>query len=356
MNYEIENEFENIVNIKVVGIGGGGNNAINRMIQNNAKGVEFVAINTDKQVVNYSPADKKIQVGQKLTKGQGAGANPEVGRKAAEESKAEIAECLEGADMVFVAAGMGGGTGTGGAPVVAEIAKQMGMLTVGVVTKPFSFEGKHRAEQAKLGIEELSKHVDSLIIVPNDKLSSVSEEKITIRNAFAIADSVLIKAVASITDLITQTGFINVDFADIKTVMEDAGIAHMGIGHGKNPIEAARNAIESPLLETSISGAEKIILNFTTSDDVGFDELEEAAEKVKEQLHDNAQVIFGADMREDLENPVQVIVIATGFGENKPSFNAAKTNVAGNVNDSNREPDDFDIIQNMFNKKRFPNT
>lgn len=318
MNFEFENNYESVVAIKVVGIGGGGNNAVDRMIKNQIGGIEFVAINTDRQAMNYSAADTKIQVGEKLTKGQGAGSNPEVGRKSAEETADEIAKALEGTDMVFITAGMGGGTGTGGAPVVAEIAKSMGILTVGVVTRPFGFEGKKRADQAEAGILALREHVDSLIIIPNDRLKYVSEEKISFKNAFEVADSVLIQAVASISDLITGAGIINLDFADIKTVMQEAGYAHMGVGRaaGKNKtVEAAQRAIESPLLETSIRDAKKIILNVAVSTDVGLEDVEQAGDMIRELAHPDAHVIFGAFFKEELVDEMEIVIIATGFND-----------------------------------------
>ena len=258
MAFEMETGPENVVNIKVVGVGGGGNNVVNRMVRSGTKGVDFVAVNTDKQVLNASSATYKIQIGEKLTHGKGAGSNPEVGQKAAEESRNQLTKSLEGTDMVFITAGMGGGTGTGAAPVVAEIARELGVLTVGVVTKPFSFEGRRRMMQAEKGIEELRKRVDSLVIIPNERLKYATDQKITFANAFEIADDVLRQAVQSISDLIRDTGFINLDFADVTTVMKDAGLAHMGVGRaaGKGKAEeAAKMAISSPLLETSINGA-----------------------------------------------------------------------------------------------------
>ena len=250
MGFEFEQGLDNVVNIKVIGVGGGGGNAVNRMVENGVQGVEFVSINTDMQALNYSQATTKIQIGEKLTKGQGAGANPEIGRKAAEESKDQIAAALANTNMVFITAGMGGGTGTGAAPVVAQIARELGILTVGVVTRPFAFEGKKRLEQALSGIEELNKNVDSLVIIPNERLKYVSEQKITFKNAFEIADGVLRQAVKNISELITVPGFINLDFADVTSVMKDAGFAHIGTGSaaGKDKAaEAAREAISSPL-------------------------------------------------------------------------------------------------------------
>ena len=273
MAFEMETGPENVVNIKVVGVGGGGNNVVNRMVRSGTKGVDFVAVNTDKQVLNASSATYKIQIGEKLTHGKGAGSNPEVGQKAAEESRNQLTKSLEGTDMVFITAGMGGGTGTGAAPVVAEIARELGVLTVGVVTKPFSFEGRRRMMQAEKGIEELRKRVDSLVIIPNERLKYATDQKITFANAFEIADDVLRQAVQSISDLIRDTGFINLDFADVTTVMKDAGLAHMGVGRaaGKGKAEeAAKMAISSPLLETSINGAHGVLINVTGSMDIAW--------------------------------------------------------------------------------------
>lgn len=316
MGFEFEMGMDNVVTIKVIGVGGGGNNAVNRMISSGVQGVEFIAINTDKQALNYSAATVKIQVGEKLTKGQGAGSNPEIGRKAAEESREEIAKALEGTNMVFITAGMGGGTGTGGAPVVAQIAREMGILTVGVVTRPFNFEGKKRIEQALGGIEALRENVDSLVIIPNERLKFVSEQKITFKNAFDIADGVLRQAVANISELITVPGFINLDFADVTSVMKGAGFAHIGTGKaaGKDKAaEAAKMAISSPLLETSIDSAHGVILSITGSSDIGLDEIEIAAGMVQEAAHPDAHIIFGASIDDDLDDEIRVVVIATGF-------------------------------------------
>jgi len=304
--------------LKVIGVGGGGNNVVNRMVQAGMQGVEFIAVNTDRQCLNASQATQKLAIGEKLTGGKGAGANPEVGRESAKESKDQIAALLEGADMVFVTAGMGGGTGTGAAPVVAEIAKERGILTVGVVTKPFAFEGKRRMDAALKGIEELKQKVDSLVIIPNDRLKYATDEKITFANAFAIADDVLRQAVQSISDLITTTGLINLDFADVTAVMKDAGMAHMGVGRaaGKNKAEdATRIAINSPLLETSIQGARGIIVNITGPMDLDLDEVDAAASMVKEVAAEDALFMMGAAFDDSLEDEIRVTVIATGFGE-----------------------------------------
>ena len=309
---------DSVVNIKVIGVGGGGNNVVNRMVKTGTKGVDFIAVNTDKQALAVSSATFKIQIGEKLTNGQGAGSDPEVGRKSAEENRSQISKALEDADMVFITAGMGGGTGTGAAPIVADIAKELGVLTVGVVTKPFRFEGMRRMKQAEGGIAELRNKVDSLVIIPNERLKLATDQKITMVNAFEIADDVLQQAVQSISDLIKNTGFINLDFADVSAVMKDAGRAHMGVGRaaGKNKAEeAARMAISSPLLETSINGAKGVLINVTGSMDIGLEEVETAANLVQEAAHPEANIIFGAAFDETLEDEIRVTVIATGFDE-----------------------------------------
>ena len=318
MAFGLETGVENVVNIKVVGVGGGGNNVVNRMVRSGAQGVDFIAVNTDKQALNASSANYKLQIGEKLTGGKGAGSNPEIGRKAAEESRNQISKALEETDMVFVTAGMGGGTGTGAAPVVAEIARELGVLTVGVVTKPFGFEGRRRAQQAEAGIEELKDKVDSLVIIPNERLKFATDQKITFANAFEIADDVLRQAVQSISDLIRDTGFINLDFADVTAIMKDAGIAHMGVGRaaGKGKAEeAARMAISSPLLETSIEGARGVLINITGSTDIGLEEVEQAATLVQQAVHPDALTIFGATFDESLDDEIRVTVIATGFSD-----------------------------------------
>ncbi|MCI7126595.1 MAG: cell division protein FtsZ [Agathobaculum sp.] len=329
MGFEFEQGLDGVVNIKVIGVGGGGGNAVNRMVESGVQGVEFVSINTDMQALHFSQAGTKIQIGEKLTKGQGAGANPEIGRKAAEESKDQIAAALQGTNMVFITAGMGGGTGTGAAPVVAQIAREMGILTVGVVTRPFAFEGKKRLEQALGGIDELNKNVDSLVIIPNERLKYVSEQKITFKNAFEIADGVLRQAVANISELITVPGFINLDFADVTSVMKDAGYAHIGTGRaaGKDKAaEAARMAISSPLLETSIDMARGVIVSVIGSDDIGLDEVETAATMVQQAAHPDAHIIFGAFIDDTMDDEIRVVVIATGF-DSAP--NSAKLNMDG---------------------------
>ena len=375
---------ESVVNIKVIGVGGGGNNVVNRMVRTGTKGVEFIAVNTDKQALEASNATSKIQIGEKLTNGQGAGADPEVGRKSAEENRKQISEVLEGTDMVFITAGMGGGTGTGAAPIVADIAKEQGILTVGVVTKPFRFEGPRRMRQAEAGITELRTKVDSLVIIPNERLKLASDQKITMLNAFEIADDVLQQAVQSISDLIKNTGFINQDFADVSAVMKDAGRAHMGVGRaaGKNKAEeAAKMAISSPLLETSINGARGVLINVTGSMDIGLEEVETAANLVQEAAYPDANIIFGSAFDETLEDDIRVTVIATGFEENQSvpfphqteepaaaaapaapveeaSAPAAETPEAAPAPAEPEAPkpavndDDWDILERIFSKKR----
>ena len=321
----VENGPENVVTLKVVGIGGAGGNVVNRMVGSGTQGVEFIAVNTDKQALSMSTADQKIQIGEKLTHGQGAGSNPEVGSKAAEESRNEIAKALEGTDMVFITAGMGGGTGTGAGPVVADIAREAGILTVGVVTKPFGFEGKKRMTQAMNGIDELLGKVDSLLVIPNDRLKYATDQKVTFANAFEIADEVLHQAVTSISGLIKNTGFINLDFADVCTIMRGAGFAHMGVGHavGKGKAEdAAQMAISSPLMETSINGARGVLINITGSEDMGLEDVEVAANLVQAAAHPEANIIFGASFDNDMEDEIRVIVIATGFDEDSQTVKA----------------------------------
>ena len=372
---------DSVVNIKVIGVGGGGNNVVNRMVHTGTKGVDFIAVNTDKQALTMSAATYKIQIGEKLTQGQGAGSDPEVGRKSAEESRTQIAKALEGANMVFITAGMGGGTGTGAAPIVADIAKEQDILTVGVVTKPFRFEGSRRMKQAEGGIDELRNKVDSLVIIPNERLKLASDTKITMQNAFEIADDVLQQAVQSISDLIKNTGFINLDFADVSAVMKDAGRAHMGVGRaaGKDKAEAAaKMAISSPLLETSINGARGVLINVTGSMDIGLEEVETAANLVQEAAHPDANIIFGAAFDDSLEDELRVTVIATGFDEkDEPAAMGAKPfSAAGaKVEEQQRaaspaaqyqapaapapEPekaavsdDDWDILERIFSRKR----
>ena len=372
MAFGLETGPESVVSIKVVGVGGGGNNVVNRMVRSGAKGVDFIAINTDKQALNASSANYKIQIGEKLTGGKGAGSNPEVGRKAAEESRNQISKALEETDMVFITAGMGGGTGTGAAPIVAEIARELGVLTVGVVTKPFGFEGRRRMTAAEQGIEELRGKVDSLVIIPNERLKYATDQKITFANAFEIADDVLRQAVQSISDLIRDTGFINLDFADVTAVMKDAGLAHMGVGRaaGKSKAEeAARMAISSPLLETSINGAKGVLINVTGSMDIGLEEVEQAATLVQEAVHPEALTIFGATFDESLDDEIRVTVIATGFeegngaaGEEAPAAQADGTAPTAPMpldqteEEKNAEAEvdrSFEAILEIFNKNKF---
>ncbi len=340
MPFDFDAEHSNVVVIKAVGIGGGGCNAINRMVRSGIKSAEFLAINTDKQALDKCEATQKIQIGAKLTKGQGAGSNPERGQRAAEESRDEIAAALRGADMVFITAGMGGGTGTGAAPIVAAIAKEMGILTVGIVTKPFNFEGIRRMQNAEIGIAELKDKVDSLIVVPNERLKYVSDQKITLANAFEVADDVLRQGVQSISDLINVTGLVNLDFADVTSCMKEAGYAHMGVGRasGKDKaIDAANAAISSPLLDTSIVGAKAVIINITSSPDIGLEEVEVASNMIYQAAHPEANVIWGAAFDDTMNDEMRVTVIATGFPhENKPSQQApnqpGRENFAVNVN------------------------
>ena len=322
VDYE-ENErmLDGTATIKVIGVGGAGNNAVNRMVEAGIKGVEFIAVNTDRQALQLSKAGTKIQIGEKITRGLGAGANPDTGAQSAEESKAEITEALRGADMVFVTAGMGGGTGTGAAPVVAEAAKSMGILTIGVVTKPFTFEGKKRLSQAERGIESLKAKVDTLVVIPNDKLLQIIDRKTSIVEAFKMADDVLRQGVQGISDLIAIPGLVNLDFADVKTIMLNTGMAHMGIGSasGENRAEdAAKQAIQSPLLETSIEGARGVIINITGGSDLGLHEVNTAAELVQRSVDPEANIIFGAVIDENLGDQLVITVIATGFEKELP--------------------------------------
>ena len=314
-----DNGASQVVRIKVFGVGGAGNNAVNRMVAEDSGVADFVAVNTDKQQLLVSNAPKRLQIGEKLTKGWGAGAAPEVGQKAAEESKTILQEMLQDADLVFVTAGMGGGTGTGAAPIIASIAKEMGLLTVAVVTKPFMFEGRKRMENAERGLEALKKFVDTLIIIPNDKLYKILPNKTPVMEAFAYADEVLRQGIEGISDLIAKPGLINLDFADIRTTMKNKGIAHMGIGHGKGEnktIEAVRQAVSSPLLETTIEGATDIILNVKGGADLSLAEVYEAAELVREVVDPNCNIIFGAGIDEGMNDEVEITVIATGFNNN----------------------------------------
>ena len=314
--------MSDFANIKVIGVGGGGNNAVNRMVDNQIKGVQFLAVNTENQVLELSKADVTIQIGEKVTKGLGAGANPQIGEEAAQESREEITKALEGADMVFVTAGMGGGTGTGAAPIVAECAKEVGALTVGVVTKPFAFEGKRRRAAAEKGIEFLTQKVDTIIVIPNDKLLQVVDKKCSVSDAFSKADEVLRQGIKGISDLIQIPGLINLDSADVKTIMTNQGEALMGIGEGtgeNRAADAAKMAINSPLLETSIDGAKGILLNISGSSELGIFEVNEAAQIISDAADPDANIIFGSVIDESLGDKVQVTVVATGFGNNAKS-------------------------------------
>ena len=330
MLFEHDNSFDSGVNIKVIGVGGGGNNAVNRMISTNIKGVEFVAVNTDRQALKKSDASTQIVIGEKITKGFGAGADPSIGSRAAEESIEDIEEILAGTDMVFVTAGMGGGTGTGAAPVVARIAHEMGILTIGIVTKPFPFEGARRMRQAEAGIAELSQFVDSLVVIPNEKLKQISDTRITLSNAFEIADDVLRKGVQSISDLINVPAFINLDFADVTSVMSEAGYAHMGVGSatGKDKAElAAKAAISSPLLETTIHGARGILISISASPDVGLEDVDLACTMITNEASPEANVIWGVAFDPELEDEMRITIIATGFEKKAGNVKAAVNTV-----------------------------
>ena len=372
MAFILDEELQNITNIKVIGVGGGGGNAVNRMVQSGLRGVEFISMNTDQQALFASKATQKVQLGAKLTKGRGAGADPEIGQRSAEESRDEIATALKGAQMAFITAGMGGGTGTGAAPVVAEVAKELGILTVGIVTKPFAFEGKRKMNMAEIGIAGLLERVDSLIVIPNERLKLISQEKITLLNAFEAADNVLRQGVESISSLINVAAFINLDFADGTAIMKNAGMAHMGVGRaaGKGKAEeAAKMAISSPLLETSIEGAKGVLINVTGSMDIGLEEVEQAASLVQAAVHPDALTIFGATFDETLDDEIRVTVIATGFDkvpEQLPKVPPIQAGAAGQQSAAAEpmplkeedvpkpeEPEDdpFEDIFKIFNKR-----
>ena len=352
--------------IKVIGVGGAGNNAVNRMIEAEIKGVEFIAVNTDRQALQKSKAPTKIQIGEKITRGLGAGANPDIGAQAAEESKSEIAEALKGADMVFVTAGMGGGTGTGAASIVAGTAKEMGILTIAVVTKPFTFEGKKRLAQAERGVDSLKGKVDSLVVIPNDKLLQIIDRKTSIVEAFKMADDVLRQGVQGISDLIAIEGLVNLDFADVKTIMLNRGMAHMGIGRasGENRAEdAAKQAIQSPLLETSIEGARGVIINITGGPDLGLQEINTAAELVQRSVDPEANIIWGSVIDESLGDEIVITVIATGFETEQPLTSIGVENLVSKAWDkkvnsiptsteSNSSSSDLDIPSFLRNKKK----
>ena len=363
MNFQMDDELEQVVAIKVSGVGGGGGNAVNRMVESGMQGVEFISINTDQQALFHSKATHKIQIGSKLTKGRGAGGSPEKGQRAAEESRDEIAAALEGTQMVFITAGMGGGTGTGAAPIVAEIAREMGILTIGIVTKPFKFEGKRRMEQAELGVAALKENLDALVVIPNERLKLLSEQKVSLMNAFKAADDVLRQGVQSISDLINVPGIVNLDFADVTSIMKDAGYAHMGVGRaqGKDKAElAAQMAISSPLLETSISGAKGVIVNITASQDISLDEIDVASSMIHDKAHPDVNLIWGATFDESFKDEMQVTVIATGFEENNSEEPVAKVEEkteekakpAVEKKDTSSNDDSFFDIMQIFNQKK----
>ncbi|MCL1806282.1 MAG: cell division protein FtsZ [Oscillospiraceae bacterium] len=388
MAFELDSGNESVVSIKVIGIGGGGNNVVNRMMEGGVTSADMVAVNTDRQALIKTRATHKLQIGEKQTGGKGAGSNPEIGRKSMEESRQEMAKLLTGTDMVFISAGMGGGTGTGAAPIVADIAREQQILTIGIVTKPFHFEGPHRMKQAEAGIEELRSRVDSLIVIPNERLKLVSTEKISFATGFRIADDVLKQAVQSISDLINTTQLINLDFADVSAIMRDAGYAHIGVGHASGKAkaeEASRQAIQSPLLETTINGAKGVIINITGDADLALEDVEMAANMVKGAVHHDANIIFGAAIDENMDDEIRVIVIATGFDESamiiddslftgsaakppapKPTPSAAEPAAAAAIDSPEQTPfptvapaakeepaeeDPFESIFRIFNKK-----
>ncbi|EFH92387.1 cell division protein FtsZ [Finegoldia magna] len=358
MTFDMELEDNDLAKIKVIGVGGGGNNAVKRMKEEGLQGVEFVAVNTDKQILNNLDINTKLQIGSKITKGLGAGANPAVGMKAAEESRNEIEEALDKTDMVFVTAGMGGGTGTGAAPIVAQIAKEKGILTVGVVTKPFTFEGRKRQMQAEQGIEALKGKVDTLVIIPNDKLLQISDKRTTMSEAFMMADEVLMDGIQGISDLIAVPNLINLDFADVRSIMLNQGIAHMGIGkaNGDNrAMEAAKLAVKSPLLETSIGGAKAVLIN-VTGKELGLFEVNEAAELIREEVDPDANIIFGAGIDESLGDDIKITVIATGFDSDNPMANKLKSNKKSDSvsqkSEETSEKDHDDIEIPSFLKRR----
>ncbi len=351
MPMDFDSNISNDQVIKVIGVGGAGNNAVNRMVEAEIKGVDFITVNTDIKALEKSLAPEKITIGSKITRGRGAGADPEVGAKAAEENIDDIKQSLEGADMLFITSGMGGGTGTGAAPIVAKVAKEMGILTVGIVTKPFAFEGTRRMKQAEMGIARLSENVDSLIVIPNERLKFVAEKKLTMLNAFEIADDVLRQGVQSISELIKVVGHINLDFADVVTIMQDAGLAHMGVGTGKGQDKAelaAKTAISSPLLETSITGAKGIIINFTVSPDMGLEEVDLAANIIASEANPDANIIWGVAFDKNMDDEMKITVIATGFdADNKKisPFQSAEAEKAA------RDEDVIDPFDVFFKRK-----
>lgn len=355
--FQFDESSERLANIKVLGVGGGGNNAVNRMIDAGVRGVTFISINTDKQALSNSKAEIKFQIGEKLTNGLGAGSKPEIGERAAEENKQDIAELVEGADMVFITAGMGGGTGTGAAPFIANIAKSMGILTVAVVTKPFMFEGRSRMKNAELGLKKLRESIDTLVVIPNDKLLEISDKKTTMLEAFSLADDVLRQGIQGISDLIAIPAIMNLDFADVETIMSGQGLAHMGIGQasGENrALNAVKQAIQSPLLETSINGARGVLINVTGGINMGIHEINEAAKLIEEAADPEANIIFGANIDESVGDSVKITVIATGFGES--ATNKKQDGAGSGAKDEKKNDKDnpFDFTIPSFLNKNMP--
>ena len=354
MNFALDTNDNDVVNIKVIGVGGGGGNAVNRMVECGIQNVEFISLNTDRMVLDRSKATYKIQIGDKLTKGRGAGGDPEKGARAADESREEIEAILKGTQMIFITAGMGGGTGTGAAPIVAEIAKEMGILTVGIVTKPFAFEGKRRMANAEEGLAELSKHVDSLVVIPNERLKNITDRCRTLKEAFAAADDILRQGVQSISDLINIAGFVNLDFADVSAVMKDAGYAHMGVGAGTGKDkahDAAMAAISSPLLETTIDGAKGIIINITAPSDVEFEEADVATSIISDAAHPDANIFWGIAFDDSLQDEMKITVIATGFENEEEQFIAPEAETQPAQDENKKNDMDFDVIMDLFKNK-----
>ncbi|HAU39596.1 MAG: cell division protein FtsZ, cell division protein FtsZ [Candidatus Peregrinibacteria bacterium GW2011_GWF2_43_17] len=345
-NLEVTPDITPVASIKVIGVGGGGGNAVNRMFKANVKGIEFITVNTDAQALYHSEAPTKINIGKATTRGLGAGSHPEVGRQAAEESSEEIKQALEGADMVFITCGLGGGTGTGGSPVIADIAKQLGILTVAVVTKPFSFEGNRRRVQCDEGLENLKNKVDTMIVIPNDKILSLIDKKTPLTEAFTVVDDVLRQGVQGISDLITVHGMINVDFADVKAIMENAGSALMGVGYGtgeNRATEAARAAVDSPLLEMDISGAKGILFNITGGNDLSMFEVDEAARIITEAADPDANIIFGAVINDSYTGEIKITVVATGFEQSKKPITSIHTSALPDIHSVKETDSEYDI-------------
>lgn len=354
MTFALDTNDNNVVNIKVIGVGGGGGNAVNRMVECGVQDVEFISMNTDKMVLDRSKATYKIQIGDKLTKGRGAGGDPEKGARAADESREEIEAILKGTQMIFITAGMGGGTGTGAAPIVAEVAKEMGILTVGIVTKPFAFEGKRRMANAEAGLAELSKHVDALVVIPNERLKNITDRCHTLTEAFAAADDILRQGVQSISDLINIPGFVNLDFADVCAVMRDAGYAHMGVGSGTGKDkahDAAMAAISSPLLETTIDGARGIIINITAPSDLEFEEADVATSIISDAAHPDANIFWGIAFDDSLQDEMKITVIATGFANGEEQFIEEEEEPASSENKLD-SGDDIDTFLDWFRQSK----